>query len=55
MIGNKKNREAMEGEVDMNISAEVGRVFVEFIYTAKLDKEILAKEAVSFLELGDKY
>jgi len=55
MIGNKKNREAMEGEVDMNISAEVGRAFVEFIYTAKLDKEILAKEAVSFLELGDKY
>ena len=55
MIGNKKNKEAVEGEVDMNISAEVGRVFVEFIYTAKLDKEILAKEAVSFLELGDKY
>ena len=39
----------------MNISAEVGRAFEEFIYTAKLDKEILAKEAVSFLELGDKY
>jgi len=55
MIGNKKNKEAVEGEVDMNISAEVGRAFVEFIYTAKLDKEILAKEAVSFLELGDKY
>ena len=55
MIGNKKNREAMEGEVDMNISAEVGRASVVFIYTAKLNKEILAKEAVSFLELGDKY
>ena len=55
MIGNKKNKEVVEGEVDMNISAEVGRAFVEFIYTAKLDKEILAKEAVSFLELGDKY
>ena len=52
MIRNKKNR---EGEVDMNISAEVGRAFVVFIYTAKLNKEILAKEAVSFLELGDKY
>jgi len=55
MIGNKKNKEAVEGEVDMNICADVGRAFVEFIYTAKLDKEILAKEAVSFLELGDKY
>ena len=55
MIGNKKNREAMEDEVDMNISAEVGRASVVFIYTAKLNKEILAKEAVSFLELGDKY
>ena len=52
MIRNKKNR---EGEVDMNISAEVGRAFVVFIYTAKLNKEILAKEAVSFLELGDEY
>merc|ERR1712004_134598 len=55
MIGNKKNKEAVEGEVDMDISAEVGRAFVEFIYTAKLDKKVLAKEAVSFLELGDKY
>ena len=55
MIGNKKNKEAEEGEVDMNISAEVGRAFVEFIYMAKLDKDILVKEAVSFLELGDKY
>ena len=41
--------------MDMNISAEVGRAFVEFIYTAKLDKDILVKEAVSFLEQGDKY
>ena len=28
---------------------------MEFIYTAKFDKDILVKEAVSFLELGDKY
>ena len=54
-IGNKKNKEAEEGEVDMNISTEVGRAFVEFIYMAKLDKDILVKEAVSFLEQGDKY
>ena len=54
-IGNKKNKEAEEGEVDMNISTEVGRAFVEFIYMAKLDKDILVKEAISFLELGDKY
>ena len=40
MIGNKKNKEVVTGEVDMNISAEVGRAFVGFIYTAKLDKDI---------------
>ena len=28
---------------------------MEYIYTAKLDKDILEREAVSFLEVGDKY
>ena len=55
MLGNKKNKEAVEGKVDMNHAAEVGRAFVEFIYTAKVDKDILAKEALSLLEVGDKY
>ena len=39
----------------MSHPAEVGRAFVEFIYTAKVDKAILAKEALSLLEVGDKY
>ena len=34
---------------------EVGRAFVEYIYTGKLDKDIIEKEVISFLELGDKY
>ena len=45
----------IDDDYDDNLILKVGRAFVEFIYTAKLDKEILAKEAVSFLELGDKY
>ena len=55
MLGNKMNKEAIEGKVHVEISAEVGRAFVEYIYTAKLDKDILEREAVSFLEVGDKY
>ena len=37
------------------ILVEVGRAFVEYIYTGKLDKDIIEKEVISFLELGDKY
>ena len=55
MLGNKMNKEAIEGKVHVEISEEVGRAFVEYIYTAKLDKDILEREAVSFLEVGDKY
>merc|ERR1711971_99360 len=55
MLGNKMNKEAVEGKVHLEISAEVGRAFVEYIYTAKLDKDILEKEAIAFLEVGDKY
>ena len=28
---------------------------MEYIYTAKLEKDILEKEAIAFLEVGDKY
>ena len=55
MLGNKMNKEAIEGKVHVEISAEVGRAFVEYIYTAKLDKDILEREAIAFLEVGDKY
>ena len=55
MLGNKKNKEVVEGKVDMDLSAEVGSAFVKFIYTGKLEKDILAREAISFLEVGDKY
>ena len=55
MLGNKMTKEAIEGKVHVEISAEVGRAFVEYIYTAKLDKDILEREAVAFLEVGDKY
>jgi len=55
MLGNKMNKEAVEGKVHLEISAEVGRAFVEYIYTAKLDKDIHEREAITFLEIGDKY
>ena len=55
MLGNKMNKEAIEGKVNVDIPAEVGKAFVEYIYTAKLDKDLLEREAISFLEMGDKY
>ena len=55
MLGNKMNKEVIEGKVHVEISAEVGRAFVEYIYTAMLEKDILEREAIAFLEVGDKY
>ena len=55
MLVNKMNKEAIDGKVHVEISAEIGRAFVEYIYTAKLDKDIIEREAIAFLEMGDKY
>ena len=47
--------EAIESKAEIELTEEVGRAFVKFIYTGDLDEGILKEHAVAFLELGDKY
>ena len=47
--------EAIESKAKIELTEEVGRAFVKFIYTGDLDEGILKEHAVAFLELGDKY
>ena len=47
--------EAIQSKANIELSEEVGRAFVKFIYTGELDEDILKEQAVGFLELGNKY
>ena len=47
--------EAIESKANIEVSEEVGRAFVKFIYTGEIEEEILKDQAVAFLELGEKY
>ena len=52
--GNMK--EAKEGSVEIEDYTEtVAENFVKFFYTGHVDEEILKENAVSFLDLGEKY
>ena len=47
--------EAVDSKADINLSAEVGRVFVRFIYTGEVQEDIMKEHASAFLELGEMY
>ena len=47
--------EAIESKANIELSEEVGRAFVRFMYTGEMDKDVLKMHAVAFLELGEKY
>ena len=47
--------EAIESKAEIELTEEVGRAFVKFIYTGDLEEGILKEHAVALLELGDKY
>ena len=47
--------EAIESKAKIELTEEVGRAFVKFIYTGDLEEGILKEHTVAFLELGDKY
>ena len=55
MLSNEMNKEVIEGRLELEIPVEIGKAFVETIYTGKLSASILQKEAYSFLQIGDKY
>ena len=54
MVENK-HLEAVECKAKIDVSAEVGKAFVRFLYTGELEDQVFKEEAVVFLELGDKY
>ena len=50
-----QHREAIESKANMSISEDIGRAFVRYVYTGKLDEHILQEHAAPFLELGEMY
>ena len=44
-----------QSKANIELSEEVGQAFVRFIYTGKLDENLLKEHAPSFLELGEMY
>ena len=47
--------EAIKSVANIELSEEVGRAFVRFIYTGELKENLLKQDAVAYLELGEKY
>merc|ERR1719219_1669512 len=54
MVENK-HREAIENRADIKFSPEVGRAFVQFIYTREVQEDLLKEHTLAFLALGDLY
>ena len=48
-------KEAIESRANIELSEEVGRAFLRFIYTGELEERMLEEHTVGLLELGDKY
>ena len=47
--------EAMEGKANVEISAEVGKALVGYIYSREVAKELMNVHASTFLSLGEMY
>ena len=47
--------ELIESQANIELSEEVGRAFVRFMYCGELEKGILEMHALAFLELCEKY
>ena len=47
--------EAIESKANIELSEEVGRAYVKFLYTGELEEDLLKEHAMAFLELGNKY
>ena len=50
-----QHQEAIESKANIELSEEVGRAFVKYLYTGELDEDLLKEHAVAFLELGNQY
>ena len=47
-------KESEEGKADINCCITVGKELVRFIYTGKVEEDILVENVVEFLELGER-
>ena len=54
MVGNQ-HLESIESKANIELSEEVGRAFVKFIYTGELEEGMLKEHTIALLELGNKY
>ena len=54
MVENQ-HAEAITSKANIELSEEVGRAFVRFIYTGNMDEGLLKDQAPAFLELGEMY
>jgi len=54
MVKNQ-HKEAIESKANIELSEEVGRAFIRFIYTGELDEELMKEQSQAFLELGEMY
>ena len=54
-MGENKHREAIESKANIKLSAEAGRAFVRFIYTEKVEVDLLKEHALAFLAMGEMY
>ena len=50
-----RHLEALESKANIELSEEVGRSFVKYLYTGELEENILKEQTLAFLELGQKY
>ena len=54
MVENK-HRKAIDSKANIKLSAEAGRAFVRFIYTEKVEVDLLKEHALAFLAMGEMY
>ena len=54
MVENKM-REAIESKADIMLTEEVGKGFLQYLYTSNLQEDLLKEHAPAFLSLGEMY
>ena len=54
MVENKM-REAIESKADIKLTEEVGKGFLQYLYTSNLQEGLLKEHAPAFLSLGEMY
>mgnify|MGYP002054708265 CR=1 FL=1 len=54
MVENQ-HKESIQSKANIELSEDVGRAFIQFVYLGKLDVSLLKEHAPAFLELGEMY